>query len=67
MQEVLAWYVSDPGSETRQALCFPPPPVTFGGLVWVLAQTAGSKGTVLSCWYLLQGTNLFKQRVNVTG
>ena len=30
-----------------------PSPVTFGGSVWIRAQTASSRGTVSSRWYLL--------------
>ena len=47
-----------------------PLPVTFGGSVWVSAQAASSKETVLlvPAWFQADsGTNLFKQREIVTG
>ena len=41
------------GSNPGRDLYPLPSPVTFGGSVWIRAQTASSRGTVSSRWYLL--------------
>ena len=64
---MLARFARGPRFESRSGLVLlphpsTPPPVTFGGSVWVRAQTASSKGIVSSRWYL-HGSEQIRERI----